>query len=74
MDRLKEALESLDDVISELEDKVGLDATARKQELKNQIEMMKVSRNREANTLALAQKVASRLDDTIHHVESILRH
>ena len=74
MERLKNALESLDEMITELEDKIGIDNSNRQLSLKNQIEMMKMSRAREAKAVAVAQKVASRLDDAIGHVEQILRH
>ncbi len=73
MHNLKKAMESLDDAISELEDKIGLDHSARQQMSKNSIELLKQSRTREAKVLGVAQKVASRLDDAINHVESILR-
>lgn len=74
MDRLKDALETLDEAISDLEDKVGIDTTTRQQSLKNQIEMLKMSRAREAKAMALAQKIAARLEDAILHVETILEH
>ena len=74
MDRLKDALESLDEMISDLEDKVGIDNSKRQQNLKNQIEMLKMSRAREGKAVAMAQKVAGRLDDIIQHVENIVRH
>ena len=74
MEQLKDALETLDETISDLEDKIGIDNSKRQLSLKNQIEMLKMSRTREANAMAVAQKVASRLDDAINHVENILRH
>ncbi len=73
MERLKSILESLDEAITELEDKIGLDISSRQQSLKNGIELLKQSRAREAKVLGVAQKVASRLDDSINHIESILR-
>ncbi len=73
MQRLKTALEQLDEMISALEDRIGLDAAARQDALKKQSEQLKLSRAREANVLAVAQKVATRLDQTIEHVERIVR-
>ena len=73
MQRLKTALEQLDEMISALEDRIGLDAATRQDALKKQAEQLKVSRAREANVLAVAQKVATRLDQTIEHVERIIR-
>ncbi len=74
MKRLKIALERLDESISDLEDKVGIDAASRTENQKKQAEIMKMSRSREANVLAIAQKVALRLDQTIEHVENIIKH
>ncbi len=73
MQRLKTALEQLDEMISALEDRIGLDAAARQEAQKKQTEQLKLSRAREANVLAVAQKVATRLDQTIEHVERIIR-
>jgi hypothetical protein len=73
MKRLKSALENLDEKISDLEEGVGIEGSARRDTLKKQSEMLKMSQKREANVLAIAQKVAARLDQTIHHVEQILR-
>lgn len=73
MESLKNALELLDEAISDLEDKIGLDASARFEAHKKHIDALKQSRSREASALAVAQKVASRLDQTIDHVEVILR-
>jgi len=73
MKRLKTALENLDEKISDLEENVGLEGSTRRDALKKQTELMKTSQKREANVLAIAQKVAARLDQTIHHVEQILR-
>jgi len=74
MQRLRQVLEQLDEDISDLEDKIGLDTTSRHENHKKQSDLLKLSRTREANVLAIAQKVASRLDQTIEHVESILKH
>jgi hypothetical protein len=73
MKRLKTALEDLDEEISILEDRVGVDNGERQTNLKKQSDLLRQSRAREAGVLAVAQKVASRLDQTIHHVEQILR-
>jgi len=73
MQRLKTALEQLDEMISALEDRIGLDAASRQDALKKQAEQLRLSRAREANVLAVAQKVATRLDQTIEHVERIMR-
>jgi len=73
MKRLKSALEKLDETISDLEDKVGLDSAGRQESQKKLADIMKQNRAREAGVLAVAQKVALRLDQTIDHVEKILK-
>jgi hypothetical protein len=73
MKRLKGALESLDEEISALEDRIGLETGARQNAIKKQTDLLKQSQKREASVLAIAQKVAARLDQTIDHVEQILR-
>jgi hypothetical protein len=73
MERLKQALEDLDEAIFALEDKVTFDATNRRETLKRQNEIFKQSRQREVEILATTQKVAARLDHTIEHVERILQ-
>lgn len=73
MKRLKTALEKLDETISDLEDKVGLDTINRVESQKKLADIMKQGRAREANIMAAAQKVALRLDQTIDHVEKILK-
>lgn len=73
MERLKNALERLDETISDLEDKVGLDASQRLKNQKKQAEIIKLSRAREANILTVAQKVGLRLDQTIEHIENIMK-
>ena len=73
MERLKSSLEDLDETISELEDKIGLTAGAQQDSLRKQGELLRQARTREATVLATAQKVAARLDQTINHVEQILR-
>ena len=74
MERLKQALEDLDEAIFALEDKLALDATNRRDTLKRQSDITKQSRLREVEVMAITQKVAARLDSTIEHVERILRH
>ncbi len=74
MDRLKNALEALDEAIYLLEDRIGMDTAARREAGKKQIAELRLSQSREANVIAVAQKVASRLDEAIEHVEGILRH
>lgn len=73
MHRLKAALERLDEKISELEEKLGVETVARQELFQKQAEQLKASRTREAGVLAVAQKVATRLDQTIQHVERVLR-
>ena len=74
MERLKNALEALDETIFDLEHKVGIEKNSYRETAKKQSEIVKEIRTREASIMAAAQKVASRLDQTIDHVESILRH
>jgi len=74
MERLKQALEDLDEAIFALEDKVSLDAGNRRETIKRQNDIFKQGRAREAEILAVTQKVAARLDHTIEHVERILSH
>ena len=73
MNRLKTALEQLDEMISALEDRIGMDVSSKIETQKKQAEQLRLSRAREANVLAVAQKVATRLDQTIQHVENVLR-
>ena len=72
MQRLKNALEALDEALYVLDDQVGMDRGLRQENFKKQMDLLKQVRAREANILAVAQKVASRLDQTIEHVEGIL--
>lgn len=74
MERLKGALEALDETIFDLEHKVGIEKSSSRENSKKQSELMKQMRAREAGLLAVTQKVASRLDQAIDHVEQILRH
>ena len=73
MDRLKQALEALDDDLFTLEDKVALEASTRHDAQKRQADLFKQERQREVKILAATQKVAARLDHTIEHVERILQ-
>lgn len=73
MNRLKTALEKLDVTISDLEDKVGIDAVTRAEAQRKHNEWMRQSRARETSVMAVAQKVALRLDQTIEHVEKVLK-
>ncbi len=73
MKRLKAALENLDEAISTLEDRIGLDDSTRTESQRKINDILKQSKAREAQTLAVAQKVALRLDQTIEHVEKILQ-
>lgn len=73
MDKLRQALEALDEAIFSLEDRLAQDAGHRRDTIKRQSEIFKQSRAREAEILATTQKVAARLDHTIEHVERILR-
>lgn len=74
MERLKQALESLDEAIFALEDRMSADVLHQRETLKRQGEIVKQSRTREVEVLGMTQKVAARLDHTIEHVERILRH
>lgn len=73
MKKLKVALEKLDESISVLEDKIGLDIATRNESQKKLNEILKQGKAREANVMAVAQKIALRLDQTIDHVEKILK-
>lgn len=73
MQRLKSALEQLDEEISALEDKIGLTTHHQVEARRRYEDLLKQSRGREAAVLAVAQKVASRLDRTIAQVEQVLR-
>ena len=72
MERLKQALEDLDEAIFALEDRIAADGVNRREALKRQSEIFKQGRAREAEILSVTQKVAARLDHTIEHVERIL--
>ena len=72
MDRLKQALEDLDEALFALEDKFVLETANRRETIKRQTEIFKQNRQREVEIMATTQKVAARLDHTIEHVERIL--
>jgi hypothetical protein len=74
MERLKNALEALDETVFEMEHKVSAEKANLRETVKKQTEIVKQIRAREVNAMAVAQKVASRLDQAIEHVENILRH
>ena len=74
MERLKDALEALDETIFDLEHKVGIEKNTTRETAKKQSELVKQIRAREAGLMAVSQKVAARLDQAIDHVEQILRH
>lgn len=74
MQRLKQKLEELDELLFALEDKVGVDSASRREASKKYNELLKQIRSREASAMAVAQKAASRIDQAIEHVENILRH
>jgi hypothetical protein len=72
MQRMKEALEALDQIITELEDRIEVEALAKRAKMKEQNDAIKAARAREASAIAVAQKVAARLDHTIGRVENVL--
>lgn len=73
MERLKQALEELDEALFTLEDRLAFEASNRREGQKRQNDVFKQARQREVEILATTQKVAARLDHTIEHVERILR-
>lgn len=73
MKRLKAALEQLDEAISTLEDKVGADLSTRAESQRKIADILKQGKAREAGLMAVTQKVALRLDQTIEQVEKILK-
>ncbi len=60
-------------LIFTLEDRVGLSQNAQRETVKKQSELVKESRIREAGVLAAAQKSLPGFDQTIEHVERVLR-
>jgi len=73
MQRLPTALAVLDQRLSELEGTLVARQGHFQQQLSQQSEALRHSRAREANALALAQKIAARLDHAIARVEHVLR-
>jgi hypothetical protein len=73
MQRLRTTLEQLYGEIERAGQSLTAQQEKQRQELAKQAEALKVSRGREANALALAQKVASKLDHAIERSERILR-
>jgi len=72
MQRLKASLEQLDEMITTLEDRIGLSFRSNRDLIKKLDEQAKQSRAREAQLMAVSQKVAARLDQTIERVQNIL--
>ncbi|NBX73755.1 MAG: hypothetical protein EBZ69_08675 [Alphaproteobacteria bacterium] len=73
MHKVKTSLQELYKELENLSDTLDYRHTEQHRELAKQAEALKVSRAREANNLALAQKVANRLDHAILRVETLLR-
>ncbi|MCL2468660.1 MAG: hypothetical protein FWF24_00285 [Alphaproteobacteria bacterium] len=73
MERLKTALEQLDETISDLEDRIGDVAVSRAESHKKLSDIMKQGRARETSIVAAAQKVALRLEQTIGRMEKVLK-
>ncbi len=73
MQRLQSSLAMLDQRIAELEQTLEVRQDNFRQHVAKQGEALKISRVREANALALAQKIAARLDQAIERVEHVLR-
>ncbi len=74
MERLKQALEELDEALFALEDRAGTAFAHHRDVLKRQNDLFQQARHREAEILAMTQKVAARLDYSIEHVERMLAH
>lgn len=73
MQRLQSSLALLDERINELERTIEVKQDNIRQQVQQHNEALKTSRAREANALALAQKIAARLDRAIERVEHVLR-
>lgn len=73
MQRLQTSLALLDERILELEQSIEVRQDNVRHQVQHQTEALKTSRAREANALALAQKIAARLDRAIERVEHVLR-
>lgn len=72
MKRLRSALEDLHSDLEQLSEQQKAKQTEFERELAKQAEGLKVSRAREANAMALAQKIATKIDYTIERVERLL--
>lgn len=72
MKRLRSALEDLHSDLEQLGEQQKVKQTEFERELAKQAEGLKVSRAREANAMALAQKIATKIDYTIERVERLL--
>ena len=73
MQRLPNALAALDEHISALEETLVVRQDNIRQQIQHQHDALRHSRAREANAVALAQKIAARLDQAIARVEHVLR-
>lgn len=73
MQKLRAALEHLHEDLEGLELAFGEGKAGLEESLSRQAEALKLSRGREAHAMALAQKVAARLDQAIARVERVLK-
>ncbi|MEJ0061956.1 MAG: hypothetical protein WDO70_01800 [Alphaproteobacteria bacterium] len=73
MQRLQTSLTVLDRRIADLEQMLEVRQDNSRRQAQQQTDALKTSRAREANALALAQKIAARLDQAIERVEHVLR-
>ncbi len=73
MQRIPSALAAIDERISDLEETLAVRQDNMRHQLQQQHDALRHSRAREANAVALAQKIAARLDHAIARVEHVLR-
>ncbi|MCL2474399.1 MAG: hypothetical protein FWF23_05840 [Alphaproteobacteria bacterium] len=73
MQKLKKALEELDEVLFSLEDKVALEVESYIGFRRRYDDMVRTIRQKEADFAATTKSISARLDNTIEHVERILR-
>ncbi|MBI1273452.1 MAG: hypothetical protein GC131_05160 [Alphaproteobacteria bacterium] len=73
MQRLRASLEELYGEIERAGQNLTEQQEKQKLELAKQAEALKVSRGREANALALTQKVATKLDHAIERADRLLQ-
>ena len=73
MQRIPAALAIIDQRISNLEETLVVRQEQIRHQAQQQHDALRHSRAREANALALAQKIAARLDHAIARVEHVLR-